>query len=218
MHSRGIWANNSGMFKNKKKGKSMEEIQKDEVTQEPEIVNSNVAQEIEGQVKETPSEQLILGKFKSVDDLSKAYTELEKLKGSQAQELGKLRLESQGMKNLTEIFEKQKNLEMSETELRELSQKYNNYFADPCFTELYKEAYFALGKNLDSEKLINLLENYVSSRIFAKEAEQSLKKENDNAVSAINFSENKTNSLSKPEKRLDEMSDKEVEELLKKLI
>ena len=146
----------------------MEEIQKNEATQEPEIVNSNVAQEIEGQVKETPSEQLILGKFKSVDDLSKAYTELEKLKGSQGEELGKLRLESQGLKNLTEIFEKQKNLEMSETELRELSQKYNNYFADPCFTELYKEAYFALGKNLDSEKLINLLENYVSSRIFAK--------------------------------------------------
>ena len=119
---------------------------------------------------------------------------------------------------MTEIFEKQKNLEMSETELRELSQKYNNYFADPCFTELYKEAYFALGKNLDSEKLINLLENYVSSRIFAKEAQQSVQKENDNAVSAINFSENKTNSLSKPEKRLDEMSDKEVEELLNKLI
>ena len=45
-----------------------------------------------------------------------------------------------------------------------------------------------------------------------------IKFENDNAVSAINFSENKTNSLSKPEKRLDEMSDKEVEELLKKLI
>lgn len=196
----------------------MEEIQKDEVTQEPEIVNSNVAQEIEGQVKETPSEQLILGKFKSVDDLSKAYTELEKLKGSQAQELGKLRLESQGIKNLTEIFEKQKNLEMSETELRELSQKYNNYFADPCFTELYKEAYFALGKNLDSEKLINLLENYVSSRIFAKEAKKSVENENNKATAAMNFSKSKANSINPPEKKFDEMSSDEVKELLNKLI
>lgn len=196
----------------------MEEIQKDEIAKEPENVNSDAVTQKEGQVIETPSEQLILGKFKSVEDLSKAYTELEKLKGNQAQELGKLRQESQGLKNLATLLEKQNELEMSEKELREISQKYNNYFADPCFTEIYKEAYNALGKNLDSDKFINLLENYVSSRIFAKEAQKSVENENNNATAAMNFSKSKANSINPPEKKFDEMSSDEVKELLNKLI
>ena len=72
----------------------MEEIQEKDTLTEPVSDNSSdVSQQQEGQAENAPSE-LILGKFKSVDELMKAYEKLEKFQGLQSHELGKLRQNS----------------------------------------------------------------------------------------------------------------------------
>lgn len=201
----------------------MEEIQEQELVQEPSedsLDNSSIKNE-EGQVeKEAPSSELILGKFKSVEDLTKAYQELEKYQGIQSQELGELRQNAAAVNAIKGIWEKQDNLVKASKELEKVAAKYNTpqYFQDPSFREMYKQAYLALGKNLDADKFINLLEGYVSSRIFAHDKMKSANSETQRVVNSMTFEKNNTNSLEPPKKRLDEMTPKEVDELLERLI
>ncbi len=199
----------------------MEEIQEQNVVEEPVITDNpdTTASQSEGQAQSAPSE-LILGKFKSVDELSKAYEELQKYQGAQSQELGTLRQHSAMLNNINELWSKEKEIQNAREELTGISQKYNKpeYFQDPSFREIYKEAFVALGKKLDTDRFINLLENYVSSRIFAKEKASSAKNETENAIGTMTFSKNNTSSLTPPKKRLDQMTPKEVDELLERLI
>ncbi len=204
----------------------MEEIQEKETVLEPEVNPDNSKTEpiAEGQaeaatVAEAPSE-LILGKFKSVEDLSKAYQELEKHQGLQSEELGILRQNSAMFKGVQQAWAKEREVKEAEAEIKEAVKKYNTpeYFQDPSFKQLYKEAYIALGKNLDADKFVNLLEGYVSSRIFALEKERAKLNETQKATDTMDFSKNETSSITPPKKRLDEMSPKEVDELLERLI
>ena len=204
----------------------MEEIQEKETVLEPEVNPDNSKTEpiAEGQaeaatVAEAPSE-LILGKFKSVEDLSKAYQELEKHQGIQSAELGLLRQNSAALNNITQAWDKQKQVKNAEKALRETAEKYNTpqYFQDPSFREMYREAFLALGDKLDADRFINLLEGYVSSRIFASERAKAEKAETDKVIDTMSFSKNEKNSLTPPKKRLDEMTQKEVDELLERLI
>lgn len=199
----------------------MEEIQNSEVQQEPEVDSDNSADtqiSTDGQAQ-APSE-LILGKFKTVEDLSKAYKELEKFQGVQSQELGILRQKSEICEEVNKAWEKHQSLEKAEANLKDVAQKYNSpsYFQDPSFREIFKEAYLALGDNLDADKFVNLIEGYVSSRIFALEKEKAAKSETQNVIDSMSFSKNETNSLTPPKKRLDEMTEKEVDELLERLL
>ncbi len=199
----------------------MEEIQEQNSVTEPantENSNTETAQN-EGQAQSAPSE-LLLGKFKSVDDLTKAYQELERHQGFQSQELGQLREQGAAINNITQLWAKEKEIQAAKEELMQASQKYDKpeYFQDPAFREMYKAAYLALGKNLDADKFIGLVENYVASRIYAKEKEKSAKNETEKAISSMTFSKNNTSSLTPPSKRLDEMTPKEVDELLERLI
>ena len=198
----------------------MEENQKEKMTAVPETYTENTAvQNVpEGQAS-APSE-LILGKFKSIDDLSEAYKELEKLQGNQSKELGNLRQQSEMIKNINQAWEIIKGLNDDSENLQAVAEKYNSpeYFQNPAFREIYKEAYHAFGKNLDPERLVNLLDGYVSSRLLAHEREISAKKENQNAVDSITFSQNGKSYIAQPKKRLDEMTPKEVDALLEKLI
>ena len=197
----------------------MNEIQEENVIQEPELNSDNSeVQKQEGQA-DAPS-NLILGKFKNVEDLSKAYRELEKHQGIQSEELGVLRQNSVRLNNIVQSWEKEKNIKNAEKDLREVSEKYNTpeYFQDSSFRQIYKEAYLALGNNLDTEKFINLLEGYVSSRIFAHEKNRAEKAETQKVLDSMNFSKNEKNSIIPPKKRLDEMTQKEVDELLERLI
>ena len=180
--------------------------------------NTETAQN-EGQAQSAPSE-LLLGKFKSVDDLTKAYQELERHQGFQSQELGQLREQGAAINNITQLWAKEKEIQAAKEELMQASQIYDKpeYFQDPAFREMYKAAYLALGKNLDADKFIGLVENYVASRIYAKEKEKSAKNETEKAISSMTFSKNNTSSLTPPSKRLDEMTPKEVDELLERLI
>ena len=200
----------------------MEEIQEQETSFEPNVKFENsedVSQEQEGQVNDvTPSEQLILGKFKSVDELTKAYEKLERRQGLQSQEIGELRKTSNLIEKIKGAWEEQNSLFGKQDELKAVSEKYNDYFKDENFRNLYKEAYLALGSNLDSDKLVNLIENYVESRIYDLEKSKSAKNETEKAISSMTFSKNKTNSITPPCKSLDEMTPKEVDDLLERLI
>jgi len=201
----------------KKKGFFMEE--KNEVFEEPanQADNSETQDNNEGQAS-APSEELILGKFKSVDDLAGAYRELEKHQGNQSAELGDLRQKTAFLGNIKEAWEKERQIREKGEELQKAAEKYNTYFQDPTFREIYKQAYLALGKNLDSDKLVNLIEGYVSSRIFAHDRNRAAGSETQKITDGMTFSENKVSSLTPPKKRLDEMTSKEVDELLDKLI
>ncbi len=201
----------------------MEEIQEQELVQEPseDLLDNSSAKNEEGQAtNDAPSSELILGKFKSVEDLTKAYQELEKYQGIQSQELGELRQNAAAVNAIKGIWEKQDNLIKASKELEKVAAKYNTpqYFQDPSFREMYKQAYLALGKNLDADKFINLLEGYVSSRIFAHDKMKSANFETQRVVNSMTFEKNNTNSLEPPKKRLDEMTPKEVDELLERLI
>ena len=81
------------------------DVQFDEPT---DVDNSNFEQmeydypEIEDERQsQDRSEDFILGKFKNVDELAKAYSELQKYQGQSSQELGKLRQESNSVQNFT---------------------------------------------------------------------------------------------------------------------
>ena len=75
-----------------------------------------------------------------------------------------------------------------------------------------------MGQNLDTDKFISLLENYVSSRISAYEKIKSAQKENQTVINRMSSEpENKTG-FAPVKKSFDEMSDKEVDELLERLI
>ena len=145
----------------------MEEIQENSVVNEPDKVSENsnttkTTEQIEGQanteVKQdsaTPApSSLILGKFKSVEELTKAYKELEKFQGTQSEELGLLRQKALISEDVNKAWEKQQQIEKAQENLKQVAQKYNSpqYFQDPSFREIYKEAYLALGENLDSDR------------------------------------------------------------------
>ena len=211
----------------------MEEIQENSVVNEPDKVSENsnttkTTEQIEGQanteVKQdsaTPApSNLILGKFKSVEELTKAYKELEKFQGTQSEELGLLRQKALLSEDVNKAWEKQQQIEKAQENLKQVAQKYNSpqYFQDPSFREIYKEAYLALGENLDSDRFVTLIEDYVASRILAIEKSKAVEKENRSAIDAMNFSKNEVSSITPPKKRIDEMTQTELDELLKRLI
>lgn len=188
-----------------------------DVNQNPE---ANQVQ-VDGKSIEDPSKELILGKFKSVDELVKAYSELQKFQGESSKELGELRKESSSMNTLKGSLEEILALsqEMSEI-ISSDKEKYNQaeYFQEPSFRELYKEAVSALGKNLDTEKFVNLLETYVKSRITAYDKSKLAQKETEQVLDSMAYEKSSNTSFTPPKKHFDEMTSQEIDELLEKLI
>lgn len=200
----------------------MEEFQEKEALSEPVMSDNSdgVFKTIEGQADDAPSQNLLLGKFKSVEELSKAYENLEKLQGAQSKELGSLRQKSNFFNEIGKMLQKQQDTKNAQQEISKEIEKYNTpeYFQNPIFRDIYKEAFNVLGNNLDTERLVDLAENYVKSRIFANERAKAKQEENEKAIASITFSKNKVSSLNPPKKRLDEMTSKEVDDLLERLI
>jgi hypothetical protein len=187
--------------------------------------NSNQEQNVEQETQirndgqSTDPSELILGKFKSAEDLTKAYQELQKLQGSQSAELGELRQNSRMLKSITDAYNKQNQIMYSEKELREAANKYSTYFEDPSFRQLFGNAYLALGSNLDLDRFITLMEGYVSSRIFAHDKSKAKEAETKKAIESLKFDKNKTTLSQKPsDKRVEDMNPKEYEEFLRRLI
>lgn len=162
--------------------------------------------------------ELILGKFKSTEDLTKAYQELEKLQGTQSSELGNLRETLAGMRNMQNSLQQLQSIFDNQQVLQETAQKYKEYFQDPSFRELYTEAYRFLGNNLDTERLVNLVEAYTSARINAWEKSRLAKAENQKAIGGMKFDKNDKNTQTPVKKSIQEMTPKELDELLDRLI
>jgi len=181
---------------------------------------TNVSASTEGKSVNDPSE-LLLGKFKSVDDLSKAYQELEKLQGVQSAELGSLRENANVYRLIKEHNDEIKRIQNASEELKKTAQKYSSYFADPSFRQIYGNAFLALGDKLDTDRLVNLLEGYVSSRIFAHENSKAESAETKKAIDNLTFDKNEEKQPVKNSfagKRINDMSPKEIDELLEQMI
>ena len=183
----------------------------------PEVHNPQEGESI----SEKPSGALILGKFKSVEDLSKAYQELERRQGVSSAELGSLRKNVSELREVSRVFDlfKKSTGEIQEY-LDRYKDKYNTpeYFQDPSFKEIFREAYTVLGNNLDMDRLVSLLDEYVSARIFAHDRERSAKNETEKVLDSMTYDKNSKTSFTPPKKRFDEMTPKEVDELLERLI
>ena len=175
----------------------------------------------DGESVKDPSENLILGKFKSVKDLSKAYEELQKHQGQCSAELGSLRQELASMNEFRQNLDKVNDIQNKMMPaIKEAKEKYNTpeYLQDPTFREIYREALFALGENLDTDRLVNLLESYVSARIFAHDQKAKANQETQQVLDSMSYSKNPKSSLDKPKKTLDEMTEAEVDEMLDRLL
>ena len=195
------------------------------VEREPENIsdNSNFAEEAnqvnaQNQEGQSSDPSLILGKFKTQDDLIKAYQELQKHQGLQSAELGKLREQALMINQISKAQEFEKKVQNSREELQQAAQKYSSYFLDPSFKQLFTEAYNGMQGNVDIDKMVNLVEGYVSSRIFAYEQEQLAKAESQKAVGSLKFDKNSKTEFKPPKKRIDEMTPKELDDLLEKMI
>lgn len=190
------------------------------------VVEENLVQkegesfEVE-EISVDPSDDLILGKFKSVDELKKAYQELQKHQGHSSEELGTLRKE---MATLTGFKENMNRYKLLQKEYFEVIQrdkeKYSSkgYFEDPTFKEIYKEALGVFGANLDTDRMIELLDNYVETRIQANEKRKAAEKETQKALDSMTYADGSKATFTPPKKRFDEMTEKEIDELLDRLI
>lgn len=92
-----------------------------------------------------------------------------------------------------------------------------NYLLNPEFTELYSEAFNALGTNLDTEKFVNLLDKYVASRIQSHLRQSSAKEENENLTDSMDF---RSGSSKQAEKtlRMQDIPPEELEKYIAKYI
>ena len=168
-----------------------------------------------------PSEELILGKFKSVDELIKAYQELQKHQGHSSEELGSLRKEMATLTGFKEDMNRYKSLQKEYFDvIQRDKEKYlsKGYFENPTFKEIYKEALGVFGANLDTDRMIDLLENYVETRIEANEKRKVAEKETQKALDAMTYTDGSKATFIPPKKRFDEMTEKEIDELLERLI
>ena len=207
---------------------SEEPITVDNSSQEQIEVTESTSKEVqeEGQSLETqkiedPSQELILGKFKSVEDLTKAYEELQKRQGQSSEELGNLRKEIAGINELKgywDFFNAKKD-EYLEVMQRDMA-KYDSpeYFQDSTFKEIYQEALLVYGANLDTERMIDLIEKYVSTRIQSNEKKKLAKTETQNILDSMIYAKNPKSKFTPPKKSFDEMTPQEVDELLDRLI
>ena len=190
------------------------------------VIEENLIQE-EGEsieveeVSVDPSDDLILGKFKSVDELIKAYQELQKHQGHSSEELGSLRKEMANLNGFKEQmnFYNSKQKEYFDVIQRD-KEKYlsKGYFENPTFKEIYKEALGVFGANLDTDRMIELLDNYVETQIQANEKRKVAEKETQKALDSMIYADGSKATFTPPKKRFDEMTEKEIDELLDRLI
>ncbi len=168
-----------------------------------------------------PKNEMILGKFKTVEDLSKAYEELQKLQGKSSKEVGDLRKDLADYNGLKELSE---NLASYQNSIIPVIRRdrglYNTpeYFQNDTFKEMYTEALMAYGDNLDTDRMISLLETYVKDRILIYEKSKSAKSETQGVIDTMSYSKNPKSAISNPKKSLNEMTEDEFRESIRKLI
>src|SRR5574344_298948 len=163
---------------------------------------------------------LILGKFKSIEDLASAYKNIQSQQGQQSKEIGELRKKAEMLDNI-----QKQQVEFSEayTKAKEYLNNYfpkynkDEYFKNSDFNSLYQEAFNAMGTGLDTDRFVSMLDKYVSSRINLYEKAKSAKNENETAKSNMQFS--KSSKESKPAlPKLDSIPENEIDKIVAKYI
>lgn len=168
--------------------------------------------------KSSDPSPLILGKFKSAEDLTEAYKQLEKLQGNQSSELGALREKVASMNRDNEMFKFFESVFANKDLIQASAKKYPEYFSDPSFKQIYSEAFRAFGADLDVDRLVNLVEGYASARIFAYEKSKSAEAETQKAIGGMKFDKNDKTVSTPVKKSIQQMSSKELDEMLERLI
>lgn len=201
---------------------SEEKNLEEKLPQNEEQVNELQEENNEKVVQESQSEKpdLILGKFKSVEDLKTAYQNLQKQQGEQSVELGELRKLKQAIQ---QIAEKKQEEDLQESAKQEYVNNYlskydnENYFQNDAFKTLYSAAFDALGTDLDTDGFVQKLEDYVVSRILLKEQLKNAQDENKSATDSLNFSKGESKSSDK-KLRFQDIPQNELEKYIAKYV
>lgn len=170
------------------------------------------------QQQEVP--ELILGKFKTIEDLKTAYQNLQKQQGEQSVELGELRKLKQYLQQIAEKKQEEDARQSAKEEyINSYLEKYDNenYFQNDAFKNLYSAAFDALGTDLDTDGFVQKLEEYVLSRILLKEQLKNAQDENKNATDSLNFSKGETKSNEK-KLRFQDIPQNELEKYIAKYV
>lgn len=201
----------------------MENVQ--ETIQNDANLNSSDANQNNLQQTQQPASpensELILGKFKSIEDLTNAYKNIESQHGQQSKEIGELRKKAETLDGLQKQFvEATEKFNGAKDYIVQTVEKYNDeqYFKNPEFNNLFQEAFVALGSNLDADKFVSLLDKYVNARIGLHERAKSAKSETENVKSQMKFSDSATKETSKPLPKVQTMSPEMIDEFVAKYI
>ncbi len=162
----------------------------------------------------------ILGKFKSVEDLSKAYLELQKKFGQLSREVGELRRTAQEYEaHLLRCQEGRKKLEEFKALVDGIDSKYNTeaYLQNREFRELLKAAYDGYGNKLDVDSMVRLVDNYLNSRMSQIQRANALKSESDKATDMLTYSDNQPK-FKAAKKKLTDMTPEELDKALDELM
>lgn len=180
----------------------------------------NQAQQVQ-QSQNSDNSELILGKFKTVEDLTNAYKNIESQHGQQSKEIGELRKKAELLDGLQKQFNEQtEKLSGARDYITKNVEKYNEeqYFKNPEFNKLFTEAFLALGPNLDTDKFVSLLDGYVNARIGLHEKAKSADSETEDAKSQMKFSGSDAKKDAKPLPKIQKMTPAMIDEVVAKYI
>lgn len=201
---------------------SEEKKQENVINQNSQESDSLGSQKNENTINEAQDEKtdLILGKFKTVEDLKTAYQNLQKQQGEQSVELGELRKLKQALQQIAEKKQEEDSQKTAKEEyINNFLSKYDNenYFQNDAFKTLYSAAFDALGTDLDTDGFVQKLEDYVVSRILLKEQLKNAQDENKNATDSLNFSKGEAKSTEK-KLRFQDIPQDELEKYIAKYV
>lgn len=183
-------------------------------------VNSNQNNEAPKNI-ETKQEELILGKFKNVEELAKAYQNMQTQSGQQSKELGELRKKAEEFDSLKAQSEQEEIFKQTaQNYINNVRPKYDKeeYFKNKEFNEIFGQAYNAYGENLDTDKLVSLLDAYAQSRINLYEKYKSANSETEEAKAQMNFSQSEPKKDSSTIPNMSNMNKDEIDRLIAKYI
>ena len=176
------------------------------------------AQEQQGQGL---NNNMILGKFKSVDDLANAYKNMESHFGQQSKEIGELRGKAQMLDNFLKNNEQKEKMSKVVKDYLEIAlgkYKKDEYFNSSEFTDLFKEAFMMIGPNLDIDKFVSMLDKYTAARISLNDKQKAAQKETENAKSQMQFSDSATKKNQESVLNLDKLTPEEIDAYVAKHI
>jgi len=160
-------------------------------TSNPPIPINSPTSDNEDNLTQNPENNLILGKFKSQDELAKAYLEIQKQQGYQSNEIGELRKKARLVDDIqkqSQLFHERRSNAINYLDNAVHKYDHDNYFKNESFNSLFSEAFKLLGPQLDIDKFIPLLDNYVNSRIALNNKLNSAISENNTITDKMNFS------------------------------